>query len=259
LSYLGQPREALRLLEYAVSLFRSDGSAIALEEMKPRQDDATYQLVGEDFYQPLAFAVNCYYHLGDAERAWKCAQTVWEGSRRSAGPVYVASGYLNLGDALSLRRDWGELARVAGELADLVSTVGLPPAFGQRAHAWAAEARAHLGDGTGAIEEATAALPATFYPQALCSCARAFLYGGGAEQRQSIEAALEKLAGIIEWTGGRAESPFLHELRAQLALVCGDADTCESERREAERLWTEMGAHGHIERMARELAELEAH
>jgi hypothetical protein len=35
-------------------------------------------------------------------------------------------------------------------------------------------------------------------------------------------------------------------------------DTCESERREVERLWTEMGAHGHIERMVQELAELRA-
>ena len=34
------------------------------------------------------------------------------------------------------------------------------------------------------------------------------------------------------------------------------AGGCERERRGAERLWTEMGAHGHIERMDRDLAEL---
>jgi tetratricopeptide (TPR) repeat protein len=257
LAYLGQPREALRLLEYAVSLFRSDRRAVALEEIKPT-DDSTYQLVGEDFYQPVGFAVNCYYLLGDAERAWKCAQTAWEGSRRPVGTIYTAAAYGNLGTALSLRGEWAELKRVASELAELLGTVRLEPVYRQLAHAWIAEARAHLGDGTGAIEEAMAAVPAAIYPQALRSCARAFLCGGGADQREAIEAVLEKMAGIIEWTGLRAELPFLHELRAQLALVCGDVDTCESERREAERIWTEMGAHGHIERMARELEELRA-
>ncbi len=52
--------------------------------------------------------------------------------------------------------------------------------------------------------------------------------------------------------------PFVHEVRAQLARVCGDEATCESERSEAERLWTKMGAHGHIERMDRDLEELRA-
>ncbi len=50
--------------------------------------------------------------------------------------------------------------------------------------------------------------------------------------------------------------PLVHEARAALARVCGDEATCEQERAEAARLWTEMGAHGHIERMARDLAEL---
>ena len=50
--------------------------------------------------------------------------------------------------------------------------------------------------------------------------------------------------------------PLVHEARAALARVCGDEAAYKRERREAERLWTEMGAHGHIERMARDLAEL---
>ncbi len=47
--------------------------------------------------------------------------------------------------------------------------------------------------------------------------------------------------------------PFVHEVRAQLASVCGDEATYERERAEAERLWTEMGATGHAERVGREL------
>ncbi len=50
--------------------------------------------------------------------------------------------------------------------------------------------------------------------------------------------------------------PLVHEARAALARVCGDEATCEQERAEATRLWTAMGAHGHIERMDRDLREL---
>ncbi len=63
---------------------------------------------------------------------------------------------------------------------------------------------------------------------------------------------------FIERTGAKGSQPFVHEVRAQLARVCGDEKTCERERAEAERLWTEMGAHGHIERMDRDLEELRA-
>ena len=143
-------------------------------------------------------------------------------------------------------------------MAALIETAHLLQGLEQRARAWIAESRAHLGEPTAAIGEATAVLAKALDPVVLESCVRTLLFAGGAEQREAIETALEKMAGVIEWTGGRTFSPFLHELRAQLALVCGDADTCESERREAERLWTEMGAHGHIERMAQELAELRA-
>jgi putative intracellular protease/amidase len=170
--------------------------------------------------------------------------------------LYFITGSNYLGMALRLRREWAELLRVAGEAAELMKTIPLLFAAEQRPHAFIALARAHLGEPTAAIGEATAVLAKALDPNDLEICIRTLLFAGGAEQREAIETALEKMAGIIEWTGGRAFSPFLHELRAQLALVCGDADTCVSERSEAERLWTEMGAHGHIERMAQELAEL---
>ncbi len=62
--------------------------------------------------------------------------------------------------------------------------------------------------------------------------------------------------GVHRADGAKGWLPFVHEVRAQLARICGDEATCERERAEAERLWTEMGAHGHIERIARELDEL---
>ena len=48
--------------------------------------------------------------------------------------------------------------------------------------------------------------------------------------------------------------PLLHEARAELERACGDAAAAERELREAQRLYAEMGATGHAERLARELA-----
>ncbi len=45
----------------------------------------------------------------------------------------------------------------------------------------------------------------------------------------------------------------LDELRAELAHARGDAAGRERHLREAHRLYTEMGAAGHAERMAKEL------
>ena len=46
--------------------------------------------------------------------------------------------------------------------------------------------------------------------------------------------------------------PRLHEARARLAHLRGDAETRGRELAEAERLYAEMGARGHAERVAGE-------
>ena len=74
--------------------------------------------------------------------------------------------------------------------------------------------------------------------------------------RERIEAGLDAADEWFQTSGWRSMLPLVHEARAALARVCGDEAACEHERGEATRLWTEMGAHGHIERMARDLAEL---
>ncbi len=51
-------------------------------------------------------------------------------------------------------------------------------------------------------------------------------------------------------------TPFLSEESAHLARLLGDEEGCERESREAHRLYTEMGAMGHAERVGRELGEI---
>ncbi len=88
--------------------------------------------------------------------------------------------------------------------------------------------------------------------------ARVLLREGASEPEaaRQIGAALERAAELIDQTGGESRRPRLEELRAELAHARGDAATRERYLREAHRLYTEMGATGHAERMAKELGEL---
>ena len=76
----------------------------------------------------------------------------------------------------------------------------------------------------------------------------------GATARAEVEQLLEESVIFIEETGARALVPLVHEARAELERACGDAAAAERELREAHRLYAEMGATGHAERLARELA-----
>ena len=75
--------------------------------------------------------------------------------------------------------------------------------------------------------------------------------GGGAARE--ISAALTRVESLIEETGARGYRPFVYEERAELARLLGDEATQQRELREAHRLYTEMGATGHAERLAKEL------
>jgi hypothetical protein len=47
--------------------------------------------------------------------------------------------------------------------------------------------------------------------------------------------------------------PRIHETHARLAQLRDEAEECRFRLREAHRLYTEMGATGHAERLAKEL------
>jgi hypothetical protein len=68
---------------------------------------------------------------------------------------------------------------------------------------------------------------------------------------------LGRAAELIEEFGARVYRPQICEERAELARLRGGDATYQRHLREAHRLYTEMGATGHAERLARELAELQ--
>jgi hypothetical protein len=55
-------------------------------------------------------------------------------------------------------------------------------------------------------------------------------------------------------TGAKAYEPLVHIELAELAHQSGDQEGHERELREAHRLFSEIGASGHAERLAGELA-----
>jgi tetratricopeptide (TPR) repeat protein len=75
----------------------------------------------------------------------------------------------------------------------------------------------------------------------------------GPSARDQIEATLARAEALIREKGARAWTPFVCEERARLAQCLGNHDAAEQHLREAHRLFTEMGATGHVERLAREL------
>ncbi len=69
-----------------------------------------------------------------------------------------------------------------------------------------------------------------------------------------IEAQLRRAKRVIERDGHAVLTPFLSEESAHFARLLGDEEGCERHFREAHRLYTEMGAVGHAERVGRELS-----
>ncbi len=75
----------------------------------------------------------------------------------------------------------------------------------------------------------------------------------GERARSEVESALDRAAALARHTGAGSFEPFVHEERSRLAAVVGDTSAAKRELAEARRLFTEMGATGHAERLAREL------
>jgi tetratricopeptide (TPR) repeat protein len=88
---------------------------------------------------------------------------------------------------------------------------------------------------------------------ALLTRIRALRETQGLEATRQIEAALAEAATWLEMSGAKSYEPFLLVERAELARLTGDEARRECALREAHRLFTEIGATGWAERVAKEL------
>jgi hypothetical protein len=69
-----------------------------------------------------------------------------------------------------------------------------------------------------------------------------------------VEQALVRAQALIDEIAARAFQPEVHECRARLARLRGDAPVARRELEEARRLRTAMGTTAQAERLAKELA-----
>jgi hypothetical protein len=75
----------------------------------------------------------------------------------------------------------------------------------------------------------------------------------GADASDEIEQTLDRALALVEETNGRSIEPQLLEERARLAGLLGDGAACERGLRDAQRLYAEIGAGGHADRLLEEL------
>jgi tetratricopeptide (TPR) repeat protein len=85
---------------------------------------------------------------------------------------------------------------------------------------------------------------------ATLALSRAGVEGADAD---GLDALLDEAAAIIERTATHALTPRVIEARARLAALRGDTNLQHTHLQEAHRLYTEMSATGHAERIGREL------
>jgi hypothetical protein len=130
-----------------------------------------------------------------------------------------------------------------------------------RALAYLAQAYLAEGDRQRARTTADAAVAAAkdHGARVQCECAarlarvRILLSIEGATARDEIQAELGTLERLVEDTKAESYRPFIHEERASLASLLGDDAARARELREAHRLFIDMSATGHAERLAKEL------
>ncbi len=198
--------------------------------------------------------------VGDSEAALAHGRRAVEGAEQSGSRTGRSGTYLALGRACVAAARWDEA------LAALAEAVSGPRDYGTgrwlEPEILSQMALAHLGlgDGARARELADQAVPLARERltkpgqcQAELARARVLLQLEGLEARNEIASALDAAAALAGEMNARSFEPFICEERARLAHVSGDLAAFERGLREAHRLYTEMGATGHAQRLAREL------
>ena len=119
-----------------------------------------------------------------------------------------------------------------------------------------AEAHLGAGDWESAREAAERGLEGArrCYRMQIEICALRVLALAHAHQGESDgDSLLDEADAVIETSGARLMVPWIAEGRGRIAGLRGDAVERERHLRDAHRLYTEMGATGQAERLAREL------
>jgi tetratricopeptide (TPR) repeat protein len=186
---------------------------------------------------------------GDLDRLMRAVRELAVLAEKQPTPVTQMSYRLALARAHLAREEWEEAARTLEPLQTFFSTDALL-------------ARAYLGCGDQdrartlaeqAVARNRASGALSYEIHALRTLAQVLRTIDPAREFETIETSLSRAEDLVRETGARLVLPSLHEERAALARALQRPSDADSELREAHRLYTEMGAAGHAERLAREL------
>ncbi len=195
----------------------------------------------------------------DPAAAHRHARSALETGARSTTPQSVFVGSFALGTAHRLNEAWDDAIAILEE-ALRMATGGNNRMFEGRARAELAQALLGRGELDRAEQEAQRAVVVaqalhSRYDGAYANLALARIQLRSADEAAPVRAeqSLVRAQELIDETGGRALQPEVHECRAHLARLRGDAHAAQHELAEARRLYVEMGATAQAERLAKEI------
>jgi adenylate cyclase len=242
LVYLGQLEEAGRLMEQGRKIAREQGDI-----------------------EVAGFAHGCTgwlaYLQGEPEAALGHAQQALEIAERIGSSFSRAWAWLFLGVAERMRGQW----RRAIDALEHSFAIAREGRTGTEGDAWrlAALGESYLGLGdperartlvAEGVEIGRAQGHVSFESYANLALAQVLLGSAGVGARPEIEAALARALELARETGAKVHEPLIHVELAELARQSGDEEGRERELGKAHRLFSEIGASGHAERLAGELA-----
>ncbi|MCH7709038.1 MAG: AAA family ATPase [Myxococcales bacterium] len=202
-------------------------------------------------------------NTGDYQAAVKRAREAVEIAEKIGSHFSQALAYEALSEALNLDGECSGAA-AAAERSLLIARdtrTGLMDEAAQLV----ALANAHVGLGDTdrgcelaeeAVEVARRRSTRVYEARALLTLARGLTEEGRAEFQARAEEALKRALSLIDETGNEALRPFVHLEQGRLARRTGEEAGHQRELREAHRLFAEMGATGHAERLAGGTTEL---
>jgi class 3 adenylate cyclase len=239
LAGLGELEEGRHLIEQGMKLAREQG-------------DIETVGWGHSFYAWLA------YSLGEPEAVHGHAQQFLEIAERIGDSFSRSWAWLWLGQAEQMRGEWRQ-AIAALERSLAISRERRSAVEGDALRlAMLSESYLGFGDAERARALAEEALAIAQTPnhviQGNLALARVLLDSAGPDARAEIEAALARALDVVRESGSKAYEPLVHVELAELADQSGDEEGRERELREAHRIFTEIGATGHAQRLAGELA-----
>jgi tetratricopeptide (TPR) repeat protein len=175
-------------------------------------------------------------------------------------PMLLSMATFTLGDALRLEQRWQEALEVYQKALDLIRTKRVGLLWETNVASGQALVYSALGEHERAIARARSALEESAKggnrrgeDRALLTLARVLLAAGDPARHDEVERTVERAETLCEETGMRVYLAPLLEVRACLAQLRSNPKEARGKLREAHRLFTEMGATGHAERLAKEL------